>query len=248
MMKSYEYYILNQAHPLVIYAITLVYFCVLYFGLGALFSAICTYLEHKKIVQKINIQALRKNQISFEIRNSIVSIFVFGFSGFPILYMINSKLTDLSPNTFQNIGMGLVILTLWNEVHFFVIHRMMHLPFFMKKVHHVHHFSSVPTVYSVYSFHWIEALLLSTVPVSIAPFVDFSTLTFALYPLVSILINFSGHCNYRFGNGEGDGWLNFGTNHNKHHRKGIQHYGFLLNTLDVLSSKLFSNHNIKKHE
>ena len=112
----------------------------------------------------------------------------------------------------------------------------------MKKVHYIHHKSLVPTVFSVYSFHWLEALLLSTVPLSIVPFIPFSFTAIALYPMSSILLNFAGHCNYRFGKGKGESWRLFGTHHNEHHNKGRQNYGFAINFLD----KLFSYKNLKK--
>ncbi len=131
-----------------------------------------------------------------------------------------------------------MLLTLWNEVHFFVVHRLMHFDFFMRHIHFIHHKSRIPTVYSVYSFHWFEAFLLSTVPLTILPFIPFSIVAVFIYPFVSILLNFAGHCNYRFGNGKRDQWLNFGTAHNTHHTKGRKNYGFALNFLDKLFSRL----------
>ena len=141
----------------------------------------------------------------------------------------------LLPDTVFNILSGIVILSLWNEVHFFIVHRIMHLPFFMKNVHYIHHRSKVSTVYAVYSFHWFEAFLLSTVPLTIMPFIPFSPFAIFLYPLASVLLNYSGHCNYRFGKGNGKSWIFFGTHHNQHHFKGRKNYGFALNFLDRLA-------------
>ena len=109
----------------------------------------------------------------------------------------------------------------------------------MRNVHYIHHKSRVSTVYSVFSFHWLEALLLSTIPLTIVPFIPFSIVAVFIYPLVSILLNFAGHCNYRFGDGKGTSWKLFGTYHNEHHSRGRKNYGFSLNFLD----KLFSKHN-----
>ncbi|MFK7810608.1 MAG: sterol desaturase family protein, partial [Saprospiraceae bacterium] len=171
-----------------------------------------------------------------EIKYSLQSIFLFGFSVLPIIYLIRSGHISLLENSPRNIVIGLLILNLWNEVHFFIVHRIMHLPFFMKRVHYIHHRSRVPTVYSVYCFHWLEATLLSTVPLIIALFVAFAPLAIAIYPLTSILLNFAGHCNYRFGNGTGSAWTLFGTNHNAHHAKGKQNFGFAIDLLDRLYS------------
>jgi Delta7-sterol 5-desaturase len=105
-------------------------------------------------------------------------------------------------------------------------------------VHVVHHRSKVPTVFSVYSLHWFEALLLSSVPLTIAPFLPFAPLAIAIYPTVSILLNFAGHCNYRFGNGKGDSWKLFATEHNEHHRLGRKNYGFALNFFDKIITRI----------
>jgi len=152
----------------------------------------------------------------------------------------------LLPNTIFNIFLGLAILVLWNEFHFFIVHRIMHFPFLFRNVHCIHHKSKVPTVYSVYSFHWVEALLLSTVPLTIAIFLPFSFVSIAIYPLVSILINYSGHCNYRFGNGNGNNWLLWGSNHNEHHYKNKKNYGFLLIIFDSIFSKIKKSTKSKK--
>ncbi|MEQ9169085.1 MAG: sterol desaturase family protein [Fulvivirga sp.] len=211
----------------------------LYFGIGFLFLATCKILERKHVLSKIIDKEVSKKQIAYEIKHSLISIIVFGFSVLPIIYLIRRDLISLIPNTWLNILIGVILLTLWNEVHFYVVHRIMHQRFMMKHFHFIHHKSKIPTVYSVYSFHWIEALLLSTVPLTIVPFIPFSIVAIAIYPLVSILFNFAGHCNYRFGSGKGNSWRLFGTYHNEHHSRGRRNYGFWLNFLD----KLFSRHN-----
>ena len=220
-----------------LFGITIGYFLILYFGGGSLFLAVCKFLERRRILEKIETKELKKEQIAFEIKHSIQSIIVFGFSIMPIAWLIRSGKVDLLPNTWLNILIGLVILTLWNEVHFYLVHRLMHTKEMMKRFHHIHHKSTVPTVYSVFSFHWIEALLLSTVPIIIIPFIPFSLIAIFAYPTVSILLNFAGHCNYRFGNGKGESWLLFGTHHNEHHSWKRKNYGFALNFLDKLFSK-----------
>jgi sterol desaturase/sphingolipid hydroxylase (fatty acid hydroxylase superfamily) len=112
-------------------------------------------------------------------------------------------------------------------LHFFAVHWLMHRPLMMRKVHYIHHQSKVPTVYSIYSFHWIEAVLLSSVPLTILPFLPISFVAVALYPIASVLINYAGHCNYRFGSGHGPGLFKFGTNHNEHHFRNKKNFGFL---------------------
>lgn len=227
---------INNYSYITLYGLTFSYFMMLYFIIGPLFLYCCRSLSKKNIIQQIVGKEATKSQIKSEIRNSLKSIFIFGFSGIPLVYFIRIGTITLLPDTVFNIISGLVILTIWNEVHFFVIHRIMHIPVFMKSVHYVHHRSKTPTIYSVYSFHWLEALLLSTVQITISPFIPFSPIAILLYPFVSILFNFSGHCNYRFGNGTGPDWKIFGTRHAEHHFKNKQVFGFATSVLDKIYS------------
>lgn len=210
------------------------YFLLLYFGLAPLFLAVCKHLESRNLLHKINPDKVSRLQVAFEIKHSFRSIIVFGFSILPIVFLIRNGVIDLLPNTWYTVLGGIIVLVLWNEVHFYLVHRLMHQRFMMKHVHYIHHKSHTPTVYSVYSFHWFEAFLLSTVPLTIMPFTSFSILAVFIFPLVSILLNFAGHCNYRFGDGSGEGWKHFGTYHNEHHGKGRKNYGFALHFLDKI--------------
>ena len=229
--------ILNNYSYIALYGLTFGYFMFLYFGIGSLFLYVCKYLEHRNILRKIVHKEVKQKQVYFEIKHSIKSIIVFGFSIIPVIYLIRIDSVKLLPNTGRNIVIGLILLTLWNEVHFYIVHRIMHHKFMMKHVHFIHHKSNTPTVYSVFSFHWIEAFLLSTVPITIIPFIPFSIVAVMVYPLVSLLLNFAGHCNYRFGDGKGKSWKLLGTHHNEHHSRGRKNYGFALNLLDELFSK-----------
>jgi sterol desaturase/sphingolipid hydroxylase (fatty acid hydroxylase superfamily) len=223
---------------MLLYGLTFIYFFFLYFGIAPIFDKVCRWLNNRGVIDQIIKREATKRQKKMEKIHSLKSIFVFGFSVFPVLYLIRTNAITLLPDTVLNIVVGVLVLTIWNEVHFFVVHRIMHIPFFMKKVHKVHHKSIIPTVYSVYSFHWFEALLLSTVPITILPFLPFSPIAVFLYPLVSILLNYSGHCNYRFGKGKGANWKLFGTRHNAHHGTFKKSYGFASDVLDKLNDKI----------
>jgi sterol desaturase/sphingolipid hydroxylase (fatty acid hydroxylase superfamily) len=199
-------------------------------------------LVNKNLVQQIVPTYSPNKNISFEISHSLHSIFVFGFSGIALVYLVRTGRIALLPDTFANVILGIFFLTAWNELYFFTIHRLMHLPFFYRRVHKIHHQSKIPTVYSVFSFHWFEALLLSGVPLTICPFFAFSPLAIFLYPLSSILLNFAGHCNYRFGKGTGASWQLFGTRHSQHHFRNTQNYGFATHFFDWLLSSNKKSH------
>lgn len=46
-----------------------------------------------------------------------------------------------------------------HDIYFYIIHRVLHHPYMMQKVHRIHHLSHPSNLWSSYSFHPIEALL-----------------------------------------------------------------------------------------
>lgn len=234
MQQEILAYIFKEATYPEIFGSLVMYFLFLYFGLGNLFAKSCRVLAAAGYLEKINPRPVSKAQRSFEIRHSLISILNFGISGVLVIYLVRKELVQLLPDSVLTLVGGLVLLTIWNEVHFFLVHRLMHRPFLMRRVHWVHHRSRVPNIYSVYSFHYLESLLLSTVQLSIMPFVRLSPLTITLFPVVSLLLNLAGHCNYRVKPALLPTWLHFATRHNQHHHRNSPAFGFATPVLDLL--------------
>ncbi len=230
-------FLLDDTNYLFLYGLVFFYFLVLYFTLAPLFDFLCRKLELKGLVHKITDKPIPPGQIRFEIKHSLSSILVFGFSVWPVIYLYRIGIVAFLENSVLNVLLGILVLNVWNELHFFTVHRLMHTRFFMKRVHYIHHKSFIPTVYSVYSFHWFEALLLSTVPLTLVLILPVAPIALLLYPVTSLIINLIGHSNYRIGNGTGETWKLLATNHNAHHAKGKQNFGFASNLLDVIYSK-----------
>jgi len=78
---------------------------------------------------------------------------------------------------------------LWNDVHFYAIHRLLHGRWLFQHIHREHHRAIRPTPFSTYAMHPIEALLLGSVMVLVQPFHAFSLPTLLLFPLVSLAMN-----------------------------------------------------------
>src|SRR5690554_5043569 len=145
--------ILYEYSYFVLFFVSFSYFTFLYFGIAPLFLFCCRFLEQRNVVHRIVTEKVASFQVRFEIKQSLLSIVIFGFSIIPVIFLIRIDVVTLLPNTVFNVIWGVVLLTLWNEVHFYLVHRLMHSKFFMKRVHYIHHRSKIPTVYSVYSFH-----------------------------------------------------------------------------------------------
>lgn len=240
-LSEFEKYFLFSMSYFEQYFYVLFYFLALYFLLGPLFLGVCRALRSQGILEKIVHQKIAIWQLRYEVFWSFKNILIFAATGIPIVYLLRRGIVDIVPNSLWNVVWGLLLLSLYNEVHFYLVHKLLHKPFFFKRVHYVHHRSKVPTIWSVFSMHWFEGLLLSLVPLIVILFVPLAPLAIVLYPMLSILLNFSGHCNYRFGKGKSPFWLTWATRHNAHHHKKGRTYGFALPLMDKIFNKKTSD-------
>jgi sterol desaturase/sphingolipid hydroxylase (fatty acid hydroxylase superfamily) len=173
-------------------------FNAIYFGLAGF-----TLLMTRRILPRFGIgrvidgRRIPPLQIRREVRLSLVSIAVFGAYGSLTLWLDRRGVIEIlwtyPPWRFL---LDMVLLTLWNEVHFYFSHALLHKPWFYRKVHRLHHLSVVPTPFSTYSFHWFEAVLLSSVMVLYMAAVPLSMGAIILFPVLSLFMNNIGHMNY----------------------------------------------------
>ncbi len=231
-MYNYINYLFESSTFVEQFVVSFLYFLLLYFGLGGAFLVLAKALQKVMITERIEHTEVTQNQQNFEIKHSLLSIFIFGFSLSPIAYGYRWGVIEFLPHSIAQTILGLVVLFFWNEFHFFMVHRLMHVPFFMRRVHYIHHRSKIPTVWSVFSFHWLEASLLSTVPLTYLLLFPTTALAVVLFPILSILLNLAGHSNYRFRNWPITGISAFATTHNLHHTKNQENYGFALRIFD----------------
>lgn len=130
------------------------------------------------------------------------------------------------PSLFDNDGLqvsifthflGMIVIFLWCDFHFYWTHRLLHSPWFYKKVHKIHHESFNPDPFSAHSMHWIEsAIFFTAAPVAafVAPLHMFRSIVIGL-----IVFPLEGHWGF------GD-WTNKGSVHHYiHHSKFNWNYG-----------------------
>ncbi len=219
----------------VVYAVTTLGFLLMYFGLGATTQALVTrVLPARGLGRQLSDRPLAPGQVAREIRQSLVSIAIFG--GFGVLTAVGVRAGWWSVVTWRSpvaIALELGFLVLWNDVHFYAIHRLLHGKGLFQRVHREHHRAIRPTPFSTYAMHPVEAVLLGSVMVLVQPFHAFSLPTLVLFPLVSLTLNNVGHSNWDFVPGAGS-WhpLVGGRRHERHHRLVNGNYGFLLPALD----------------
>jgi sterol desaturase/sphingolipid hydroxylase (fatty acid hydroxylase superfamily) len=220
----------------VVFVATTLGFLAIYFGLGAGAWLLTTrVLPARGAGRPLADRPLVPGQIAGEIRASLISILIFG--GFGVLTAVGARAglwTVLPSRSAAGVTAELALLVVWNDVHFYVIHRLLHTRWLYQHVHREHHRAIRPTPFSTYAMHPVEATLLGSVMVCVAPLHAFSLPTLVVFPLVSLVFNNIGHTNYDLAPAASR-WnpLAGSRRHEAHHRLVHGNYGFLLPLLDV---------------
>lgn len=212
------------------FTLTVASFVLLYFS----FSTIAYFLFTKHRFFKLyQTKAFRPNQIQTEIKRSILSVFTFGLLSFVMYEGLHSGFYKIK---FEFTWLVFIVETiglfLWNEIYFYLIHRLFHIKS-LYKYHADHHYSHVPSPFSAYSFHWSEGLLLGAVMPVIMCFHDFQILSLGSLPVMSILMNVLGHSNVDFFPDKPMNHLfSFSKRHSLHHKIPHSNFGFFLPYID----------------
>jgi len=174
-------------------------------------------------------------QLRHELAWSGLSVLIFGVGMvFPwgLLQLGWASLAP-SPSGWQ-IAFEILILAIWNDIHFWLNHRMLHSRW-LRRFHLPHHRSVVTTPFSTYSFHPIEALMLGNVILLPMLLHDFSFWALFSVPLFSLFFNCVGHANYDFFPGVSYAhWFAASRRHHLHHACYNGNYGFQFTFMDRL--------------
>lgn len=193
------------------------------------------FFTKKSFFKKYQTKEFRSQQIPTEIRRSMVSILMFGVLSFIMFEGLHSGFFKIKDQfDWLTFFVEAFSLFLWNEVHFYIIHRTFHFkPFY--KYHADHHYSHVPSPFSAYSFHWSEGILLGAVMPVIMCFHDFQIYSLATLPVMSIAMNVLGHSNIDFfPNKSMNSLYSFSKRHSLHHKIPHSNFGFFLPYFDRL--------------
>ena len=187
------------------------------------------------IGRSLDPRPLQAGQVQREWRQSAVSVLIFGLGMiFPWgLLQLGWARLDPDAGAWQ-IACEMAALAVWNDVHFWVNHRLLHTRW-LRRFHGAHHRSVVTTPFATYSFHPVEALLLGNVILAPMLVHDFSFWSLASLPVLSLVFNNIGHANYDFFPGVAySHWFAASRRHHLHHACHAGNYGFQFTFMDRL--------------
>jgi lathosterol oxidase len=111
--------------------------------------------------QPLHDKNIPQNQIRSEIKHSMISSFIFAFSGVVIGVLWQSGYSQVylkfSEYGWWYLPVSFLLYSLVHEVYFYFTHIWMHQPKYYRKVHLVHHLSVKTSPWASFSFHSWEA-------------------------------------------------------------------------------------------
>lgn len=218
-----------------IVGVGLAFFAAIYFVFGGLNWWLTTGLFPRlNIGAQLDPRPQHKGQLQHELLWSASSIVIFGVGMiFPWgLLQLGWAQLALDPSAAQ-IAVEILLLLVWNEVHFYLNHRLLHTRW-LRRFHLPHHKSVIATPWSCYSFHPVEALMLGNVILLPMLVHDFSVYALLALPLISLLFNNVGHSNYDWDPERRSVLHNASRRHYLHHACFHGNYGFMFPFMDQL--------------
>lgn len=209
-------------------------------GIYLVFGAATWLLTHRLlpalgIGRVLDPRPLQPGQLRQELLQSGMSVLIFGLGMIFPWGLIQLGWAQLHHDASAlRICLEILALVIWNDVHFWINHRLLHTRW-LRRYHLPHHRSVVTTPFSTYSFHPIEALMLGNVILLPMVVHDFSFWSLLSVPLFSLFFNCIGHANYDFVSSVGySHWFAASRRHHLHHACYNGNYGFQFTFMDRL--------------
>ena len=190
-----------------------------------------------------------KKQIKLEIKNSIISLIIINITGVIIFEMYHRNMLQI--NSTMPTG-WLLIFTLQfflmhtlHDAYFYWTHRWMHEIKWMRRWHHAHHQSHVPTPFSAFNFSWQEASIHALFFFLSALLLPINWIVFSYFYAFLFWINVFGHMNFDFWPQGLYRWP-YGslfmtpTHHGLHHEYNVKNYGLYYRFWDDLCGTMNS--------
>jgi sterol desaturase/sphingolipid hydroxylase (fatty acid hydroxylase superfamily) len=203
------------------------------------------YLWKKDALQhsKTQTEELTAAQIKRELIYGVVSLIVFASTGF-IVYLLyhygySQVYLDIWKYGAIYLFISSVLMIFFHDLYFYWTHRMLHLPGWWKKIHHIHHLSSNTSPFTAVSFHPVEAIIQAAVLPLIIVLIPAHPFAIFFFLLYMVYKNVRGHAGYEFTNAANrkNKWNqlhSYAIHHNMHHLHGTGNYGLYFTIWDRL--------------
>jgi sterol desaturase/sphingolipid hydroxylase (fatty acid hydroxylase superfamily) len=217
-----------------------------YFGVvGLVFVVTRRWAAARLARRRIHTRGRRfdRAQLGHEVRHSLVVLAVGTLQVLVLLGLQRRGLVELreglGPWGVPGLIAGFVALVVFNDLWFYAVHRLLHTRWLYKRVHAVHHRSVDVNPFSSYSFHLVEALLITgwLVPVALLTPLPLPVLMTA--QVVGLLNNVMAHLGYEllpswWTRAPLLRWSNSATFHALHHERYQGNYGLFTRVWDRL--------------
>jgi sterol desaturase/sphingolipid hydroxylase (fatty acid hydroxylase superfamily) len=182
-------------------------------------------------------------QIRRELMYSASSLLLGTLSSMVVMWLYTQGKTKVHADG-SSLGLAynvasVIALVVFNDAWFFLCHRILHTKFMFKHVHTVHHQSIDVTPFSSYSFHPIEALMVSAWVIPVVTTVPLALPVLSAMQIFGLAKNLEAHLGYEFW----PQWFNRvpllrsmtnSTYHNQHHALFNGNYALYFRYLDRL--------------
>lgn len=191
-----------------------------------------------------------RQDIKREVGLSIATIVVTTVLILPFLNHRNTSLTSvyLPPDQYGWLWFGLSFpfLFLVHDTYFYWMHRLLHLPWVFKHIHHYHHQSINPTPLAAFSMHPLQGALEIGWAVVVLAFVPINLYVYLTFALISTMFNVHGHLGIEIYPLRWHKYLimklaNRPTFHSHHHLYGDENFGYYSTLWDRIM-RTFKDH------
>lgn len=195
-------------------------------------------LKHLKIQNPERQKPQPKLELAFSAATMIVQILLMTFIFWGVQKSYFKIYSGFGSQGYTKEILAFIAYIFFYDAYFYWSHRLLHVPWLYRSVHHVHHRSLNPTPFASFSFHPVESVINV---LYFLPFVFTFSMSLQLFIFLLILTDFSnlmGHLGYdliprrlmksRWGN-----WLTTPTHHNLHHQYSRSNYALYFKWWDT---------------
>jgi Delta7-sterol 5-desaturase len=216
-----------------------------YAGLaGLVWLAFYVLFRHWVKNRKINPKVPAWGQIALEVRQSLISLLVFGLSSGLVVFIRWGGVRTRMYRPVDKFGWGWYVASIFlalviHDAYFYWTHRLLHHRRLFRRVHRIHHLSNNPTPWAAYSFSVPEAAVQAGAGLLLVYALPMHYSAFLLWMTWQIGFNVFGHCGYEvyprwFLRTWPGRLMNTPTHHALHHEKFNANYGLYFNVWDRL--------------